>query len=188
MELLFEKMQLAHWIERFKVGLMLQNLILIKHVRCDQLTEIIRLHLIKAHRDGGSDQFWRCMRDIPRLVTVLQNITSLSHSSMQNELEKEMSNIFKEVSLDYPFWISQISKWLDIDSIWQLDTVEPKQFDMFVGKSDDLILKQLTVHGKTVGLNREANGSFGQETLVIPSLFTLSLGKLQIITFHNSGK
>ena len=138
MELVFEKMHLSHWVQSFKDDLKLQNLILMKHVQSDELAEVMRSNLMKAYDDGGCRKFWGCLRDIPDLVTVLQNVTSLSRSALQIEFEKEIRSIFTKVNWDYPFWISQISKWLNIDSIWQLNTVEAKQFDVFLKKSTEV--------------------------------------------------
>ena len=117
-------------------------------IREKEVTCVLRSYLRKVCELGGLKQFWMHLREISDLATVVQSITGLSSAALQVSIQTEMNCIFEDVGLTYEFWKTHVLRILNVNSIWQLSTIDKNQFELFLTTLHGSLSPEVTIYSK----------------------------------------
>ena len=167
----FRKANLIEWIDSFRY--VLRNIILMQNISIEELTAVIRFHLEEVHRSRGFQQFWLHLRRIPDVALAVHRIAGLDLKHIKVNIEKTMEMFFRQVGLDYGFWMSEVSRSLNLSSMWQLNEIERDHFERFLMKAS--IFENMKYQRRSRGA--EVHGLRDEGTIIIPTLFSFALSE-----------
>ena len=142
-----------------------------QNISIEELIAVVRFHLKKVHRSGGFHQFWLNLHRIPGVALVVHRIAGLDLKHMRRNIEETMEIFFRHVGLDYTYWMSEVSRSLNLSSMWQLNETERYYFERFLMKAGIFEVKY-----QTRRRGSEVHGSHDHGR-VIPILFSFALSE-----------